>query len=57
MKIDFDDKSYVEIKRSDEPDKVIILIQAKDGENPLKKITNCVEITIAQFKQLISEIK
>ena len=57
MKIDFEDKSYIEIKKSSEPDKVVILIQAKDSENPLKKITNCVEITTTQFRQLVSEIK
>lgn len=56
MKIEFEDKSHVEIKRSTEPGKVLITIQAKDHENSLKKITNCVEITDEQFKQLISDV-
>lgn len=56
MKIEFEDKSFVEIRKSNEPGKVLITIQAKDHENPLKKITNCVEITKEQFKQLISDV-
>ena len=55
MKIEFDDKSYVEITKSSEG-KVIILIQAKDHDNHLKKITNAVELTAQQFKELVSEI-
>lgn len=54
MKIQFEDKSYIEVKRSNEPGKVLVIISAKDHENPLKKITNAVEITEDQFKQLIS---
>jgi len=54
MKIDFEDKSYIEIKRSDNPGKVFIIIQAKDATNPLKKITNAVEITEEQLKKLIN---
>lgn len=56
MKIEFADKSHVEIKRSSEPGKVLITIQAKDHENNLKKITNCVEVSDEQFKHLISDV-
>ena len=56
MKISFDDKSYVEIKKSDNPGKIIISISAKDHENPLKKITNAVEITSDELKSLISDV-
>lgn len=56
MKITFDDKSFIECKKSDNPGKVIISISAKDHTDPLKKITNAVEITIEEFKKLISEI-
>lgn len=56
MKISFDDKSYLECKKSDTPGKVMIIISAKDQENPLKKITNAVEITLEEFKQLISDV-
>lgn len=56
MKIEFPDKSYVECSRSNQSDKIIITISAKDYQNPLKKITNAVEISIEQFKQLISDV-
>jgi tRNA threonylcarbamoyladenosine modification (KEOPS) complex Pcc1 subunit len=54
MKIEFEDKSFIEIKKSN--DKVIIMIQAKDHTNSLKKITNAVEITAEEFKKLISDV-
>lgn len=56
MKITFDDKSFIECKKSDNPGKVVITISAKDHGDPLKKITNAVEISIDDFKKLISEI-
>lgn len=56
MKIQFDDKSYIECTKSD-TGKIVFLIQAKDQQNPLKKITNVVELTNEQFKLLISEIQ
>lgn len=54
MKIEFEDKSYIECRKSDTPGKIIIAISAKDHENPLKKTTNAVELTIDEFRQLIS---
>lgn len=56
MKITFDDKSFIECKKSDNPGKVIITISAKDHNDPLKKITNAVEITVEEFKKLISDV-
>lgn len=56
MKIVFDDKSYIEAKKSDNPGKVVIVISAKDHENPLKKITNAVEITTDELKKLVSDV-
>jgi hypothetical protein len=56
MKIVFDDKSFIECKKSETPDKIIITISAKDGVNPLKKIINSCELTTDEFKQLISEV-
>lgn len=56
MKITFEDKSYVEIKKSTNDNKIYIIIQAKDQNNPLKKITNSVEVTEEEFKKLMSEI-
>jgi nitrate reductase NapAB chaperone NapD len=57
MKITFDDGSHIECRRSDNPGKILIVISAKDHENPLKKITNAVEITTAEFKSLISDVQ
>jgi nitrate reductase NapAB chaperone NapD len=57
MKIQFEDKSYIECRKSDNPGKVIIVISAKDHENPLKKIANTVEITVDQLKGLLSDVQ
>ena len=56
MKIVFEDGSYVECYKSDNPGKVVISISAKDRSDPLKKITNAVEITTEEFKKLISDV-
>lgn len=56
MKITFEDKSYIECVKSDNPGKVVITISAKDRTDPLKKITNAVEITTEEFKKLISDV-
>ena len=52
MKIEFEDKSFIECIMSDTPDKVIITISAKDADNKLKKIINSVEISVYEFKKL-----
>lgn len=57
MKIIFDDKSFVECKKSDNPGKIVLTISAKDHTDPLKKITNAVELTSEEFKKLISEVQ
>jgi hypothetical protein len=56
MKITFDDKSFIECRKSDNPGKVVITISALDHSDPLKKITNAVEITTEEFKKLISDV-
>jgi hypothetical protein len=56
MKISFPDKSYIEIKKSNEADKVVILISSRDAENPRVKITNSCEITMKEFKSLMADI-
>lgn len=56
MKIQFDDKSYVECRKSDGGDKIILIVSAKDYDNPLKKITNSVELTIEEFRKLVSDV-
>ncbi len=57
MKVIFEDKSYIEVKRSNEQGKILVIISAKDNDNSLKKITNVVEITDDEFKKLLSDIK
>lgn len=56
MKIQFEDKSYIECRKSDSG-KILVIISAKDHANSLKKTTNTVEITIEQFKQLVSDVQ
>lgn len=56
MRIDFEDKSYIDCQKSDHPDKILVVISAKDHENPLKRIINTVEMTTEQFKRMISDI-
>jgi len=57
MKIEFNDKSYIECRRSDNPGKIVITISAKDYDNPLKRIVNTVEISNEDFKKLVSEVQ
>ena len=56
MKITFDDKSYIECIKSANPGKIIVTISALDHTDPLKKITNAVEISTEEFKKLISDV-
>ena len=56
MKIQFEDKSYVEIKKTSSGDKILVIIQAKDHNNDRKNITNAVELSIEEFKKLISDV-
>jgi len=55
MKIMFDDKSYLNINKSN--NNVIITIAAKDPKNSLKMIINSVEISLDQFKAISSAIE
>ena len=56
MKITFADRSYIDCQKSKEPGKIYVIISAKDAVDPLKKITNTVELTNEEFKKLISDI-
>lgn len=55
MKIQFEDKSYINCEKNNE--KIIITVAAKDYANPLKKITNSVELTLEEFRELISDVQ
>lgn len=53
MRINFEDNSYIEIKKSDSSDDIVVIIQTKDFNNSLKKIITTVEITKEQLESLI----
>lgn len=55
-KIVFDDKSYIEISKSDTPNKVFITIAAKSADDSHKLIANCVELTNEQLLSLVRSI-
>jgi hypothetical protein len=57
MRIQFEDKSFIECRKSDTPGKIILIISAKDNDNARKKITNAVEVTLEEFQKLISDIQ
>ena len=57
MKIEFPDKSYIDCQKSVNPGKVMLTIAAKDHENPLKKIVNSVELSVEDFKRMISDVQ
>jgi len=57
MKIVFEDKSYIDCYKSNNPGKIVMVISAKDQSDPLKKITNAVELTAEEFKRLISDVQ
>lgn len=56
MKIQFEDSSYIEVRKDVNGDDIIIVIQAKDQMNDRKKITNAVKLSIEDFKKLISDV-
>lgn len=56
MRITFEDKSYVEFKKSENQGQVILIISAKDQTNPLKKISNAVEISVEELKELMNGV-
>lgn len=50
----FDDNSYIEIKKDN--NKVLISIAGRDGENPRSVVINVAELTIEEFKLLLSDV-
>lgn len=56
MLIEFDDKSYIEIKQSNKQDMIFISIAAKDAINQQKTIINSIEISTDQLKQLVENL-
>jgi len=58
MKIEFEDKSYVEVLKNN--DEIILVISSvlynKEVGNQFKKIINSVKLTREQYNKLISDI-
>jgi hypothetical protein len=57
MLIEFDDHSYFEMRLSENPGKVYILLGVSDPNNPLKHTVSSVEITLQQLAECISDLK
>ena len=57
MKIQFQDKSYIELIKSDKPNNIFITIVARDPKNMLSTIATSVEITKSQLDELVESIK
>lgn len=55
MRINFEDKSFVEIKQGS-PGKIAIILGAKKKNNILEMEVNACEIEICQFAELINNI-
>lgn len=55
MRLDFDDKSFVEIKLGS-PGKVAIILGAKKKDNALELEVNACEITISQFAEMVHDL-
>ena len=56
MKIIFEDKTWIDCVKSDKGT-IFITVAAPHETDPLKKVINAAELTMEQFKKLISDIK
>lgn len=56
MKIQFEDKSYVYFSMSDSG-KIILVIGAKDYNNPSHEIVNSCEVSVQEFNKLVSDLE
>jgi hypothetical protein len=56
MKIEFSDKSYLQVSLSETSGKILIILSAKDYSSPLKRITNSCEITKEQLQSIMKEV-
>ncbi len=55
-KLTFEDKSYIEMSKSNQPNKIFISIAAKDANNANKLIVNSVELTVEDFLMLVKSV-
>ena len=56
LKIIFEDKTWIDCVKSDKGT-IFITVAAPHETDPLKKVINAAELTMEQFKKLISDIK
>jgi hypothetical protein len=56
MKINFEDRSYIELTKSAHPNKVFITIAAKSADDSHKLIANCIELTEEQLVALVKSV-
>lgn len=56
MRIKFDDSSFVELKLSNSPGKVSVILGAKHPDNPLKIVINSADITLKNLAELIADL-
>ena len=54
MKIEFENKGYIEIQNSKDYSKIFISIASRQKDNKLELIVNTVELDKKQFKDLVS---
>jgi len=56
MKIEFEDKGYIEIQNSKNFSKIFISIASRQKDNKLELIVNTVELDKKQFESLVSSV-
>ncbi len=56
MKIAFEDKSYIEVSKSNNSDKIFITVAAKSIENARSLVVNSVELTQEQLLLLVQSL-
>jgi hypothetical protein len=53
MKLTFEDRSYIEVTKSVNPDKIFLTVAAKSADDTHKLIVNSVELTTEQLLSLV----
>lgn len=56
VKIEFTDRSYIEITKSNTPNKVFVAVAAKSVDNAQKLVVNCIELTQEELLKLFKSI-
>ena len=55
MKKEFEDKSFIEFKRT--KNGIVIIMAARDSGNPLKLLINSKEISEEDFKEMVESLQ